>query len=99
MARPERLELPTLWFEARCSDPTELRAREKHYKPRRLPVPQLHRHAPALGLIWPVSARRSASVRRTTRGCSARALRLLRRWLLRLAFRCAATARDARRGG
>ena len=27
MARPERLELPTLWFEARCSDPTELRAR------------------------------------------------------------------------
>jgi hypothetical protein len=27
LARPERLELPTLWFEARCSDPTELRAR------------------------------------------------------------------------
>ena len=26
LARPERLELPTLWFEARCSDPTELRA-------------------------------------------------------------------------
>ena len=21
MARPERFELPTLWFEARCSDP------------------------------------------------------------------------------
>jgi hypothetical protein len=31
MARPERLELPTLWFEARCSDPTELRARANHY--------------------------------------------------------------------
>jgi hypothetical protein len=27
MARPERLELPTFWFVARRSDPTELRAR------------------------------------------------------------------------
>jgi hypothetical protein len=31
VARPERLELPTLWFEARCSDPTELRARYGDY--------------------------------------------------------------------
>jgi hypothetical protein len=27
MVRPERLELPTFWFVARRSDPTELRAR------------------------------------------------------------------------
>ena len=44
MARPERLELPTLWFEARCSDPTELRARYGHYYPCRASGPMIRVH-------------------------------------------------------
>ena len=33
MARPERFELPTLWFEARCSDPLSYgRVKEQYSK-------------------------------------------------------------------
>ena len=69
LARPERLELPTPWFEAKCSDPTELRARAGAIlRPARLAVPAQHQSPPggasariaADGIRCRVDARRAA---------------------------------------